>query len=119
MFIITNENGYTKLIANGNLKHADYIHNLLPNIKKVAANNDFRIMVVLNDMQKAELKTILSDIKTYTQNKNNFDRIAIVTSKKWIQLSVGFFRHLISTKVKTFSNHNNAEKWLTRGLYNE
>jgi hypothetical protein len=51
MFIITQERGYTKIIASGQLKHADYIKHLVPSIEKLAKDSDFRVMVILNDMK--------------------------------------------------------------------
>ena len=114
MFIITHERGYTKIIASGKLKHADYIKHLVPTIEKLAKDSDFRVMVILNDMQGIELKAILDDLKFYIKNRRKFDKIAIVTTKKWIKISLGFFRHIISGEFKTFSKVDIAEKWITK-----
>ncbi|MED7789273.1 STAS/SEC14 domain-containing protein [Francisella sp. 19X1-34] len=114
MFIITTENGYTKIVAKGKLLHADYINSLIPSIEKLAKDDKFKIMVVMNDMKGIELKAVIDDLKTYIKNRNKFDRVAIVTNKKWVQVCLGFFRHIMSGEFNTFFNENSAEKWLNK-----
>ena len=84
MFIITHERGYTKILASGKLKHADYIKHLVPTIEKLAKDSDFRVMVVLNDMHGIELKAILDDLKFYIKNRRKFDKIVFMSNYLFI-----------------------------------
>ena len=117
MFVITNERGYTKIVAQAILKHSDYIYNLIPSINKITSGSQFRIMVVLNDVQSIEIKALLKDLNIYVSHKNKANKIAIVTKKRFLLLYMSILRYIVKGKFKMFNNENLAEIWLIKGVY--
>lgn len=114
MFNILKEDGYTKVVVEGKLKHSDYIDTLIPKLDELSKLGSIKIMMVMTDFAGIELKAILDDIKTVLKHRKTFNKVAIVTNKSWIKISISIFRCIITGHVNTFTNEQDAQQWLNK-----
>jgi hypothetical protein len=112
MFKITNEAGYTKIVVNGKLTHADYIDTLIPKFEEISKSSYIKIMMVMNGFEGIELKAMLDDLKPACKYRKDFEKVAVVTHSTWMKISLNIFAAIISGEVKTFENEQDAEQWL-------
>lgn len=96
----------------GKLTHKDYINTLIPAIDELAKKGTIKVMIIIDDFTGMELKAIVDDFRTAISHRKDFAKMAIVTHKTWMKVSVDIFKMLISGDVKTFENEKDAENWL-------
>jgi hypothetical protein len=118
MFKISKESGYTKIIAQGKIKHTDYVDTLIPELESISASGSMKIMVNMTMFDGIELKAMLDDLKTVIKYRKVFDKVAIVSDKRWVKICSSIFRFIISGHTLVVESEEEAEKWLNneRGI---
>lgn len=114
MFQISDRKEYTKVVVEGKLAHKDYIDTLIPAIDELAKKGTIKVMIIMDDFTGMELKAMVDDFKTAISHRKDFAKMAIVTHKTWMKVSVDIFKVFISGDVKTFENEKEAEDWLVK-----
>ncbi|MED7818830.1 MULTISPECIES: STAS/SEC14 domain-containing protein [unclassified Francisella] len=112
MFQISNKKEYTKVTVEGKLTHKDYINTLIPVIDELAKKGAIKVMIIIDDFTGMELKAMVDDFRTAISHRKDFAKMAIVTHKTWMKVSVDIFKVFISGEIKIFENEKDAESWL-------
>jgi DNA-binding protein HU-beta len=112
MFKISKEYGYTKIITQGKIKHTDYVDTLVPELESISASGSIKIMVDMTKFDGIELKAMLDDLKIGIKYRKLFNKIAIVSNKRWIKISIHIFKFIITGQIVVVENEDAAIKWL-------
>ena len=112
MLKISKESGYTKIIAQGKIKHTDYVDTLIPELESISASGSIKIMVDMTMFDGIELKAMLDDLKTVIKYRNVFDKVVIVSDKRWVKICSSIFRFIISGHTLVVESEDAAIKWL-------
>jgi hypothetical protein len=117
MFKTSQESGYTKIVAHGTLKHSDYVDTLMPELDRISKSGYIKIMVDMTMFDGIELKAMLDDLKTVIKYRTVFDKVAIISDKRWVKICSSLFKFIITGHTLVLDNEQDADKWLnnTRG----
>ncbi len=100
----------------GKLTHEDYqifvpmIDKALKEVKGLEVN----LLADMSQFKGWELKAAWDDMMFGLKHRNSFDKIAIVGDKKWEELSVKMFSHMMKGKAKFFKSREKALEWLLK-----
>lgn len=94
----------------------DYDNVIIPAIKEMRENNDkLRFLYVLADEYDGfDRHAMWDDTKVGMSDLTHFEKIGVVSDKKWIRRSIKTFGFLIPGEVKLFHNEElaDAEVWI-------
>jgi DNA-binding protein HU-beta len=111
MFKISKESGYTKIIAQGKIKHSDYVDTLIPELERISASGSVKIMVDMTMFDGIELKAMLDDLKTVIKYRKVFDKVVIVSDKRWVKICSCIFRFIILGHTLVVESEDAAIEW--------
>ena len=100
----------------GKLTHEDY-EVFVPMIDKAlkeAKGLEVDMLVDMRHFKGWELKAAWDDMKFGLKHRNAFDKMAIVGDKKWEELSIEMFSHMMKGKAKFFKDRQKALAWLLK-----
>jgi len=103
--------------VSGTVSSEDYEKVLIPEVKKKLEQYE-KVSVLYqagNDFDKYEFSALLDDSKLGLGNFFSWDRIAVVTDKRWIQDGAKVFGFMMPAKVNVFSSDelNAAKSWIS------
>jgi len=103
--------------VSGTVSSEDYEKVLIPEVKKKLEKYD-KISVLYqvdSDFDKYEFSALLDDSKLGLGNFFSWDRIAVVTDKRWIGDGAKVFGFMMPAKVNVFSTNelNAAKDWIS------
>jgi hypothetical protein len=107
-------NFYLTLKAVGKLTHEDYetispmIDSAIEGIKKPK----IKALIDCSELEGWELKAAWDDFKLGLKHGNEFDKIAILNGKSWIQYGSKISSWFMQGDIKNFDNEEEAFKWL-------
>ncbi len=98
-------------VAKGQVTKEDYTGTLEPALKTaLAAQDKVALLYVLGEeFTGYSGKAMWEDAKIGTESMSKWEKIAVVSDTKWVSESVGLFGHLMPSKIKVFSNADEAE----------
>lgn len=103
--ILQETQGNTLVVkATAKLTSKDYEEVFIPKLKELIQNHGkVRAVVYLDDnFEGWELGAMWDDAKFGIQHRNDFDKIALVSSKKWIEWASKLSSHFMKGQLKTF-----------------
>lgn len=102
----------------GQISRSDYQDILIPELERAFAHGDkVRFLYHLGDeFQGFAPGALLDDMKVGLKHLGDFQRIAVVCDKKWVQQAVRLIGFLTPCPIKTFSldESETAFIWLTK-----
>ncbi len=100
----------------GKLTHEDYevFVPLIDKALKEAKGLEVDMLVDMRKFEGWELKAAWDDMKFGLKYRNAFDKMAIVGDKKWEEISVKMFAHMMKGKTKFFKDRQKALAWLLK-----
>ena len=112
MFTVEHTDHYTKVIVEGKLTHKDYIETLIPEINKLSELGKMKLMIVTLDFSGMEARAMIDDLKFGITKRKSIDKLALVTTKKWMIYLTDLIKQVVSSEIKTFNNEKDASDWL-------
>lgn len=115
--ILPETQGNTLVVkATAKLTTKDYEEIFIPKLKElIQKHGKVRAVVYLDDnFEGWELGAMWDDAKFGMQHRNDFDKIALVTNKKWIEWATKIGSHFIKGQLITFdgSQLQEALAWI-------
>jgi hypothetical protein len=102
--------------ATEKLTRKDYEEVFIPKLKQlIQEHGKVRAVVYLDDnFDGWEIGAMWDDAKFGIQHRNDFDKIALVSSKKWIEWATKIGAHFMKGQMKTFdgSQLQEALAWI-------
>lgn len=105
---------FVKLSVIGKVTHDNYAA-VIPLMETALDNDDVPTKLVLVDilnMDGYEVKAALDDLKFWHNVHFHVDKVAIVTSKKWLSEATKIYDKLSKIKFKVFEDEDDASDWL-------
>ncbi len=100
----------------GKLTHEDY-ETFVPMIDralKEAKGLEVDLLVDMRRFKGWKLLAAWDDMKFGLKHRNAFDKTAIVGNKKWEEISVEMFSHMMKGEAKFFKDRQKALAWLLK-----
>ena len=100
----------------GKLTHEDYetFVPLIDRALKEAKGLEVDLLVDMRHFRGWEWLAAWDDMKFGLKHRNSFDKMAIVGDKKWEEVSVKMFSHMMKGKSKFFKDRQKALEWLLK-----
>jgi hypothetical protein len=102
--------------ASNKLTDADYQETFIPKLEEIIKQyGKGRILLIFDDNFKGwEPKALWDDARFGIKHMNDFEKIALVGGKKWVEWGVKIFAHLMKGEVKTFdgAQQESAQEWV-------
>jgi hypothetical protein len=97
----------------GKLTTQEYEEIWMPKVEAVIqAHDKIRCYCLIeDDFQGAEAGAIWDDTKFGFKHRNNFEKLALVDGKKWMEWLMKIFAPLISGEMKFFPREQAREAW--------
>ncbi len=71
-----------------------------------------RLLMDLSHMDGYTIDMALEEVRFSKQNRQNFDRVAVVSSDQWVVWSVWVSQAIAESEIKVFPNVESAQFWL-------
>ncbi len=99
--------------ATGKLTDEDYQKVLIPALEEVVKKyGKSRLLCYMDDnFQGLEIKAMWDDAKFFFPHQDDFDKMAIVGGKKWIELLMKLFARLMQGETRIFPGARLQEAW--------
>lgn len=110
----SNNHYYLNIKVIGKLTHSDYeiITPMLDNALEGINDPDILALIDGSEFEGWELRAAWDDFKLGLKHGNEFKKVAIVGSKKWLQIGSKIGSWLISGNVRQFEEMEPALDWL-------
>jgi hypothetical protein len=108
--------GTVGLEASGKVTEDDYKNVLVPAVLDALATKDVRLLYVLGeDFDAYSAGAMWADTKLWAEHMKGWEKIAVVTTHRWIHDTVKAFSWLMPGEVRTYEPHEieAAKAWLT------
>jgi hypothetical protein len=105
---------FLTLKAQGTLTHEDYetITPMLDNALEGVKKPKIRALIDCSELEGWELQAAWDDFKLALKHGNEFEKIAMIGGKDWVQLSSKIASWFMQGEIKTFEDEKDAYKWL-------
>lgn len=100
--------------AIGTLSHEDYqtITPMIDSALQGVKEPKIKALIDCSELEGWEIKAAWDDFKIGLKYGNEFEKIAMVKGKDWINLGAKIASWFMQGEVKTFENEDEALKWL-------
>lgn len=107
---------FLTLKAIGTLTHDDYerIIPMLDSALKEVKEPKIRAFFDCSELEGWELRAAWDDFKIGLKHGNEFEKIAILNAKNWIQFSTKIASWFVDGEIKYFENEKEAFEWLNK-----
>lgn len=109
--------GVIAAVGEGRVTRADYDEVLIPKVKeRLAHPGQIRLYYELgSQFAGIDADAVFEDFKVGMEYLARWERVAVVTDARWIQLALGAFRFLMPGKLRLFDTNHVAEarEWIT------
>ncbi len=111
-----NKEFYLYLKAIGKLTHEDYqiITPMLDKALKEIKEPKIKALFDCSELEGWEIKAAWDDLKLGLKHGNEFDKIAIITNKSWLEIGAKISSWFISGEIETFKAEKEALSWLNK-----
>jgi len=105
---------YLSMKAIGKLTHEDYqiITPMIDSALEGVDSPKAKVFLDASEFEGWELRAAWDDYKMGMKHKNDFDKIAIVGNKKWLEISAKVGSWFMSGEIKYFESSDDAMHWL-------
>ncbi|AXX92614.1 STAS/SEC14 domain-containing protein [Malaciobacter molluscorum LMG 25693] len=109
-----NNNFFLTMKVKGKLTHEDYetIFPILDNALEGITQPKIKALVDCSEFEGWELQAAWDDIRLGLKHGNEFEKIAIINNKKWLEISASVVSWFIQGEIKNFENEQEAFNWL-------
>ena len=99
--------------ATDRLTDKDYLEVLIPGLEAVIKKyGKIRLLCFMDEgFDGFTPAAFWDDAKFFLPHKDDFEKMAIVGGRKWIDVMVKLFAHLMKGEVKTYSSEQLQEAW--------
>jgi len=112
----TNTKLYLYLKAIGTLTHQDYqtITPMIENALKEINEPKIKALIDCSELKGWEFQAAWDDLKLGLKHGNEFDKVAIITNKTWIEVGAKVSSWFINGQIQTFEKEDDAIEWLSK-----
>jgi hypothetical protein len=99
--------------ASGKLTDQDYRELLIPGLDTlIKEHGKARLLWHMDeDFTGWDMGAMWDDASYFLKHKNEFEKIAVVGGRKWIEAMMGLFAHFMPGEAKTYKNEELQEAW--------
>jgi hypothetical protein len=99
--------------ATGKLTDKDYQEVLIPALEGIIRDHGrARFLCHMDkDFDGLEMGAMWDDAKLFLKHKSEFEKMAVVGGRKWIEVMVKLFAHFMVVEVRTFPDEQLQEAW--------
>lgn len=110
-----NNSFFLTMKIKGKLTHEDYetILPMIDNALEGITEPKIKALVDCSEFEGWELQAAWDDFKLGLEHGNEFEKIAIITNKKWLEISSSIVSWFIQGEIKNFENEQEAFNWLS------
>ncbi|RXK01043.1 STAS/SEC14 domain-containing protein [Arcobacter sp. CECT 8986] len=110
-----NNSFFLTMKIKGKLTHEDYetILPMIDNALERITEPKIKALVDCSKFEGWELQAAWDDFKLGLEHGNEFEKIAIITNKKWLEISSSIVSWFIQGEIKNFENEQEAFNWLS------
>ncbi|MDN4503295.1 STAS/SEC14 domain-containing protein [Alteromonadaceae bacterium BrNp21-10] len=98
----------------GKLTHEDYqkITPLIDSALASVVEPKVKVLVDASELEGWELRAAWDDLKLGLKHGNEFEKIAVISNQKWLELSVKIGDWFTSGEMRHFERYEDAINWL-------
>jgi len=99
--------------ATGRLTDQDYEEVLIPSLETIIKEHGMaRLLCYMDEnFSGLEMGAMWDDAKFFLKHKNDFEKMAIVGGRRWIEVMMELFAHFMPGDSKTFTGEQLQEAW--------
>ncbi|NVJ53523.1 MAG: STAS/SEC14 domain-containing protein [Campylobacteraceae bacterium] len=112
----TNTKVYLYLKAVGTLTHEDYekLTPMLENTLKQIEDPKIKALIDCSELNGWEIQAAWDDLKIGLKHGSEFDKVAIITNRTWIEVGAKVSTWFINGQIQTFEKEDDAINWLSK-----
>jgi hypothetical protein len=109
--VTRHENDYFELRVHGALEKTDY-EKVVPQLEQAAEHQKLRVLVKLDDFRGWKPNAIVDELRYDIRHRGDFEKVAVVGSKKVEELATKVSRPFFSGDVRFFEDETAARQWV-------
>ena len=112
MISISHETNYTHAVVFEQFTLQDYMEFESNVLYEIRFHGKARLLLDLSQMVGYTIDMALEEIRFSKQNRQNFDKVAIVSDDQWVVWSVWLNQAIAESEIRMFSDIQGAQIWL-------